>query len=179
MLSNYLFVLQVCFLHNFCLWFLNEHEDYNLKTNFIFFVSVHIHILNERFCSFPLRIFVTIFRFCSFLCSTYLLPFFRFCSYSHFERKLLFVSVTNIYYNFFFVYIRLCITSIYFTDPILQVCCSFLSEAIYLLYQCLNSNYFCIWMRSGDECALSLFNFRLVLEEMEVGQKKGGRKEGR
>ena len=52
------------------------------------------------------------------------------------------------------------------------VCCSFLSEAIYLLYQCLNSNGFCIWMRSGDESALSFFNFRLVLEETEVGQKR-------
>ena len=112
----------------------------------------------------------------SFLCSTYLLPFFRFCSYSHFERTLLFVSVTNICYNFFF---RFCITSICFTDYVLQVCCSFLSEAIYLLYQCLNSNGFCIWMRSGDESTLTLFNFRLVLEETKVGQKKKKKRGGR
>ena len=76
--------------------------------------------------------------------------------------------------QFFFVSVRFCITTICFTDSVLQVCCSFLSEAIYLLYQCLNSNGFCIWMRSGDENALSLFNFLLVLEETEVGKKKRG-----
>ena len=112
----------------------------------------------------------------SFMCSTYLLQFFRlyvpihilnerFCSF------LLQIFVTNFFFRF-------CITSICFTDYVLQVCCSFLSEAIYLLYQCLNSNGFCIWMRSGDESTLTLFNFRLVLEETKVGQKKkkkGGR----
>ena len=76
-----------------------------------FFVSVRIQILNERFCSFLLQIFVTIFRFCSFLYYTYMLPIFHLCSYSHFERTLLFVSVTNIFYSFF-VPVRFCITHI-------------------------------------------------------------------
>ena len=40
LLPNYLFALQVCFLHVLCFYFLNELGNYNLKTNFNFSVSV-------------------------------------------------------------------------------------------------------------------------------------------
>ena len=111
--SDCLFVLQVCFLAILVSVSSIRTSLTTILRRIYFFVSVHIQILNERFCSFLLQIFVTIFRFCTtHICYQFFVSVRihilneRFCSFllQIFVTifSFLFVSILHIYVTIFF-----------------------------------------------------------------------------